>query len=425
MNAGMHKLTAGDGYLYLTRQVAGADATNRGRSSLENYYSEKGESPGRWIGRGLSALGRPVGRELITDKERELWTVEHGSVVTEDQMKALFGLGLHPNADAICQHYVSQGASTVGGRAAGQLGQKFVIRDEESELRQRLRQGYRDYNSIRGRHPTAPVEDETKATIRTKIATQMFIEQYGRAPSDDRELSGFIAKESRGATTSVAGYDVRFSPVKSVAVLWALAPLEVSTIIEQCHDQAVADALEYLQEHAAFTRIGSGGVAQIDTEGFIAAAFVHRDSRAGDPQLHTHVAISNKVCAVGADGFARWLALDGTPLYKAMVAASELYNTRLEAHLIEALGVSFSERAAREGRYPIREIDGVPEELIKRFSSRLAAIEERYSELASQFHTKHGREPTVTESMGLYRRAHLDTRQDKHEPRSLAAQRFT
>ena len=55
---GLHKLTAGDGYLYLIRQVAAGDATDRGRPSLADYYSSKGETPGRWMGRGLPALGR-------------------------------------------------------------------------------------------------------------------------------------------------------------------------------------------------------------------------------------------------------------------------------------------------------------------------------------------------------------------------------
>ena len=63
--------------------------------------------------------------------------------------------------------------------------------------------------------------------------------------------------------------------------------------------------------------------------GLLAVAFTHRDSRAGDPDLHTHVAISNKVQTTGG----RWLALDGRPLHRAAVAASERYNTRLEALL--------------------------------------------------------------------------------------------
>ena len=46
----LHKLTAGTGYTYLTRQVAAHDRTPGPRTSLASYYTEKGETPGRWVG---------------------------------------------------------------------------------------------------------------------------------------------------------------------------------------------------------------------------------------------------------------------------------------------------------------------------------------------------------------------------------------
>jgi len=61
-----HKLTAGDGYLYLIRQTAAADG-NKGRGSLGDYYSDKGESPGRWIGNGLASLQAPRGGNCPPD----------------------------------------------------------------------------------------------------------------------------------------------------------------------------------------------------------------------------------------------------------------------------------------------------------------------------------------------------------------------
>ena len=89
--------------MYLIRQVAAGDATERGRPSLADYYSSKGETPGRWMGRGLAALGAPAGRDPATPLA-QLWAVPEGSEVREDQMKALFGEGLHPNADRISRH---------------------------------------------------------------------------------------------------------------------------------------------------------------------------------------------------------------------------------------------------------------------------------------------------------------------------------
>jgi len=58
----LHKLTAGDGYTYLTRQVAACDATHRGRDGLSDYYSEKGESPGVWLGHGADGLSQFLAR---------------------------------------------------------------------------------------------------------------------------------------------------------------------------------------------------------------------------------------------------------------------------------------------------------------------------------------------------------------------------
>src|SRR3954453_11933666 len=79
----LHKLSAGSGYTYLTRQVAADDVTARGRGSLGDYYAERGESPGVWLGAGLASLpgGPPPG--------------DPGS---EAQMVALFGHGHPPNA---------------------------------------------------------------------------------------------------------------------------------------------------------------------------------------------------------------------------------------------------------------------------------------------------------------------------------------
>ncbi|BBY52681.1 hypothetical protein MARA_61490 [Mycolicibacterium arabiense] len=417
----LHKLTAGDGYLYLVRQVAASDSTERGRSTLADYYSAKGESPGRWMGRGLAALSDTGRSEVSPQAREELWTVDEGSSVVESQMRNLYGVGLHPNADRISTYVNAHGSGAP--RAAGRLGRKFHVRDGEPEFARRLAVAFRDHNAESGAHWNATIDPEIRSQIRTRVAIELFSEEYGRPPADDRELSGFIARNTRAKTTAVAGYDLTFSPVKSVSALWAIAPLPVSEQIEAAHDAAVADVLEWLQDQAAFTRTGAGGIAQVDTEGLIAAVFTHRDSRAGDPDLHTHVAISNKVSYVDANGVRRWLALDGQPLHRVTVAASELYNTRLEAHLISRLGVRFAEQSRGRGKRPVREIVGMSAKLMERWSSRRAAIKARTAELAKQFQTDHGREPTNVEIIALAQQAALESREAKHEPRSLGEQR--
>ncbi|MCG2803671.1 MAG: relaxase domain-containing protein, partial [Cellulomonas sp.] len=242
-------------------------------------------------------------------------------------------------------------------------------------------------------------------------------------PADARELAATIAKHSRPRTNAVAGYDLTFSPVKTVSALWALADRPTATAIERAHQQAVRDALTFLENTALFTREGTNGVRQVETRGLIATAFTHRDSRAGDPDLHTHVAVANKAQTRDTG---RWLAIDGRLIFAATVAASETYNTALERHLTDTLGVRFESREGDDPRKrPIREIVGVDPGLAASWSARRASIETRRAELAGAFQATHGRPPTPLESVQLAQQATLETRQGKHEPRSLAEQRAT
>jgi DNA primase catalytic core len=401
----LHKLSAGDGYTYLTRQVAAFDATDRGHGGLGDYYSQRGEAPGRWAGAGLAGLGGPAA----------------GQPVTEEQMMALFGHGRHPDAARLEREALAAGRSAGEAQAAGALGQPFLtFPGSVNGFRARCAEEFAAFNAARGLPRTAPIPAGDRAQIRSALAKDMFVEAYGRPARDARELSGFVARASRPVTTAVAGYDLTFSPVKSISALWALAPQEVAEQIEAAHHAAVADALSWLERTACFTRLGAGGVRQVETAGLIAAVFTHRDSRAGDPDLHSHVAVSNKVQT--HDG--RWRALDGRVLYKAAVAASERYDTRLEAQLVTRLRVRFADRPGREaGRRPVREIVGMEPRLLAAWSSRRQAIEARRGELAAGFQAEHERTPTAGEAIALAQQATLETREAKHEPRSLGEQR--
>jgi DNA primase catalytic core len=256
--------------------------------------------------------------------------------------------------------------------------------------------------------------------VRTEVATEFFAAEHGRPPVDARELAAAIAKHSRPQTTAVAGYDLTFSPVKSVSTLWAVAKPAVAAQIEMAHQAAVGDALAFIEQHALFSRTGANGVRQVNVQGLVATAFTHGDSRAGDPDLHTHVAVANKVQTLDE----RWLSIDGRILFKATVTASETYNTALEHHLRDSLGLRFAERPDQDPRkQPIREIVGIHPALITRWSTRRTAIETRRSVLAADFQRAHGRPPTPVEALQLAQQATLETREAKHQPRSLAEQR--
>ena len=402
---GLHKLTAGDGYTYLTRQVAAGDSTERGYSTLGEYYSAKGETPGVWMGPGADVLG-------VASQQ-----------VTEQQMRNLFGQGIHPDAERIVQELYALGWSVPAARRATLLGARFPVFEGDTAWRDRLTERYAAWNTVRGLPGDWPVPAQERARIRTETAREIFTEQYGRPPATAQELDGFLRQASRPETSAIAGYDLTFTPVKSVSTLWAIAPIEISRAIEDAHQAAVAATLDWLGARVAYTRVGARGAAQVDTDGLTCAAFTHRDSRAGDPDLHTHVAVSNKVRVAGSTD--RWLALDGRMIHRYAVAGSEMYNTLLEAEVTSRVGGRFAERPGEAGKRPVRELVGVNPDLAARWSTRRGAITSHRERLVADFRAAHGRLPTAVEMVALSEQATLATRQAKHEPRSLADQRAT
>ena len=198
----------------------------------------------------------------------------------------------------------------------------------------------------------------------------------------------------------MAGFDLTFSPVKSVSALWALAPADVAQQVEAAHADAVRATLAMLEREVAFTRVGKGGIRQVPVTGLVAAAFDHRDSRTGDPDLHTHVIVSNKVQSLPQEG-GRWLTLDGRMLFKAKVMASEHYNTHLEASLVDRLGVAFADRPGRRAAAGARDRRDRRRACCRVVSRDGMPSSPGRRELASAFRVDHHRAPTAVESLAL------------------------
>jgi conjugative relaxase-like TrwC/TraI family protein len=205
----------------------------------------------------------------------------------------------------------------------------------------------------------------------------------------------------------VAGVGLTFSPPKTVSVLWGTADADTSESVIAAHERAVESSLAFLQDHAAFTRMGAGGVFQVDSEGFLAAAFTHRTSRAADPQLHTHMLVANKVRA----GDGRWRSLDARELFEHQKAAGMLYKAALRAELTTTLGVRWTE-VDENG---IAEIEGVPQVLVEAWSSRRKAVEEMGSQLVADREADLGRELSSSERAIAYQLAAYRTRAPKIE----------
>ncbi len=228
------------------------------------------------------------------------------------------------------------------------------------------------------------------------------------------------AQETVARRRAVAGYDFTFSIPKSASVLWGVSDAATQSRIMQAHHAAVSDVVAYMEREVAATRTGTtaydGAVSQVDVTGVIATAFDHFDSRAGDPHLHTHVVISNKVQTV-LDG--KWRSLDGRPMHAAVVALSELHESLFADALTRSLGVRWEMRQRGRDRHPALSISSVPEALVTEFSSRSHHIDIATDALIDAYHARHGRRPGPVTITKLRAQATLSTRPAK-EVHSLA-----
>ncbi len=165
----------------------------------------------------------------------------------------------------------------------------------------------------------------------------------------------------------VAGFDLSFGAPKSVSLLQALSERDVAQRVQAGHDRSVDAALTYLEERALAVRRSADELGRVPqpAEAAPMAAFVHRTSRALDPNLHTHVVLAN--VARGLDG--SWSALDGRGVYAHAAAAGALYHAQLRYELTEALGVAWGPLA--HGR---ADVAGISPEVRRAFSRRSEEI---------------------------------------------------
>jgi len=352
----LRRMSLGSGYRYLMESVAAGDGAPLPSSNLTRYYATSGTPPGVFLGTGLAGLDDGRG-------------IEHGSRVTEQHLFNLLGMCADP----------------VTGQPLG-------------------------------RQP-----NRAHLSVAKRVALRVAAIPADHSPAESSEETARIEAEERAKggrfRAPVAGFDLTFSPSKSVSVAWALADRDTKAQIYACHRQAIEVVLTYAEREVFHSRSGTNGVVQEDIHGVVATAFSHWDSRAGDPQLHDHVVVANRAQSV-SDGV--WRTLDSRGLYKSVVALSEMHQGVLSDLLTEKLGWGWDGRSRRHSERLRFEVTGVPEALMAEFSQRSAAIEERKTALLGEFVAAHGRQPTTAQVLELRRRATLETRPAK-EHHSLAA----
>ena len=307
-----------------------------------------------------TASGNPPGRWLGAGLTGVGGELPVGSVVSEEAMANLFGAGIDP----------------VTGAALGRAYPRF---------------------------PSAP----------DRIAAQV-----ARLPADLTEPGRTAAIASitevelaRPRPTPVAGFDHTFTPAKSVSALWALGDENTRLAVHRAHRAAVDQSIGFLEDRALFTRTGARGCRQVATRGLLAAAFDHWDSRAGDPNLHTHVVVANKVQEASSG---RWLSVDSKALHHAVVAVSEVYDDLVADELARRLPVVWGWRHRGPRRSPGFELCGVDDGLLAEFSTRTTQIDEAMTAVVAQFYAEHGRGPNRIEVSRLRQQVTRQTRPDKH-----------
>ncbi|SEB29810.1 MobF family relaxase [Arthrobacter woluwensis] len=289
----------------------------------------------------------------------------------------------------------------------------------------------------------AVVEKIHAKRLYEELIDPMTLQPLGRRPIKEQK-AGADTKTPAGAPAKperkpVAGFDLTFSPPKSISALWALADTHTQAELYRAHREAMDEVLNWAEDNVIQTRAGHGGVAKVAATGMIASEFDHWDSRAGDPQLHTHVVIANRVKRVSDGG---WGTLDSYTLHRNVVALSEMYNSRLFdrvgarvgavaelrlkdpetgsefetiAQAIE--GLNFLDEDPRQARV---ELAGVPQILLEEFSTRISEINRLTEERKAQYLEATGREPTAAMVLKWRGEATLASREPKDKDRPLS-----
>jgi conjugative relaxase-like TrwC/TraI family protein len=234
---------------------------------------------------------------------------------------------------------------------------------QQAYYEKQVAQGRDDYYSGRGE---APGEWAGAGAAELGLAGHVEAGQFsalleGRDPREPE-----TQLRSSTSQPAVAALDLTFSAPKSVSVLFAVAPAEVSASLVDCHEEAVRAALGYLEDEAVFVRRGKGGARFEHAGGLIAAAYRHRMSRALDPQLHTHVVAAN--LARGEDR--RFTALHHPSIYRAARTAGYLYQAHLRSAVRDRLGLEWGPVAKGAA-----ELDQLPIEVLGVFSQRRAQVQ--------------------------------------------------
>src|SRR5215218_6128666 len=321
----------------------------------EEYFSGRGESPGRYVG-SAAAMASLEG------------------TARPEQVRAMFQ-GLDPATGEVRCAPLWR-ADPRSKLAAGPVLEALKTRA--------AKQGVEDLEVLAGSKALQGDVRSVQAACRLGGAKRVRVETVERLCRkvlgvDPHELygEGFKAWQHRGKRVNerVQAFDHCFSSPKSVSLLAAGGSPQTRRLLAEGRAEALQVSIRYLERHGVGVRRDHNGTDRYQAAGgLVAVAFEHRLSRAGDPQYHTHVLVQN--AAQGPDG--RWTALDSDRLYAQLIAADHLYLAAERAALTERLGVRWGPVDERSGAAEILGLDD--RALLQHFSKRSEEIDQWLTE---------------------------------------------
>ncbi len=223
-----------------------------------------------------------------------------------------------------------------------------------------------------GDYYSVDAKSESRATTAAWVgAKSQRVGLVGHADQETVEklFAGIVpsGQRMRGEKTSgeeVLAVDLTLSAPKSFSI-HAANDLRLFDAHMAAVEETIADA----ERHYCYQRIQENGIRQnVMTDGFIAVAIPHWDSREAQIQLHSHTVIFNGL--QGPDG--KWRAFDDRQLGMAEWLGSHYRN--LLAQKTQGLGYKIHEKKLDGGGYSF-EIDGLTDEQIEQFSKRTEQVE--------------------------------------------------
>jgi hypothetical protein len=335
-----------------------------GCAGAMSYYTAAGEPPGQWAGKGAAALGL-------------------SGQVDPKVIERLYQENTGPGGELLVKRRQSKAADKreTAAESAYLAAHPYASATELAEV----------HAAERGKDPhQVPYFDLTVSAVKS---VSVLHASYRVSARQARE---------RGDEDQAAALDARADELEAALM------------------ESAREAVGWLEWHATYTRTGHHSARTgewRDGNGLVASLFLHHLSRDGDPQLHVHVAIWNRVQrADGAD--VKWRTLDSRSLHNQRLAVAPVADRILETRL-SALGYAMVPRADGNGA----EVGGVSQDVMDLFSSRAVAVTGELGRLAREYQAAHGKPPSRRTLWLLHQQAGQNTRRSKSKARRTIAGR--